>query len=215
MDSISGYARVIAKTRAQSEQTKPFLGKPYLKYGQLFVLSGYCVQLGAVLASRHRDHLDEFGHAFLGATCQRGAALRYFEAEIESQLALISEPASFPSFVFASHRKTYVCEGDSSKFLREFGSFKFPIEAASDMAWRLATQGAVFGATRPELARRMYEQTHRERTAAELEWFRQLGLDIAAGQERMSWDELAKCEDELFKDYVEHCCPQHRHVLCR
>jgi hypothetical protein len=78
MEQISGYARVLARTRVEHEVNKPFLGKPYLKYGQCYALWSYFFQLGGILGAKHSRNLDAFGLAFLGTRGKPGAVKLFF-----------------------------------------------------------------------------------------------------------------------------------------
>jgi hypothetical protein len=58
MEKLSGYAKLLASVRVQKEASKPFFGKPYLKYGQCYALWSYFFQLGGILGGRHSANLD-------------------------------------------------------------------------------------------------------------------------------------------------------------
>jgi hypothetical protein len=58
MEKLSGYVKLLASVRVQKEASKPFFGKPYLKYGQCYALWSYFFQLGGIPRGRHSANLD-------------------------------------------------------------------------------------------------------------------------------------------------------------
>lgn len=102
MENISGYARVLARARVQQEMNKPFLGKPYLKYGQCYGMWGYFFQLGGILGAKHSANLDAFGQAFLGARGPSGAVKKFFTEEAKRLVTVsVSDSMTFADYVGA------------------------------------------------------------------------------------------------------------------
>jgi hypothetical protein len=60
MEQMPAYARAVAASVIQQHLNKPFLGRPYLKYGQCLGLWSYFFELGGILAGKHASNLDAF-----------------------------------------------------------------------------------------------------------------------------------------------------------
>lgn len=205
-DGISGYARVIARTRAKQQMSKPLFGPAYLKFGQCFILWGYCVQLGAILGARYSNNLDAFAHAFLGMSGPKGAASKFLADAAESiatqfHLASMSFPDYIGEYVARSGYK-----GTWREFLLKFGSQKVPVETAEEQAWTYTTDGAAVGVTLPQLAREMFDRTHVPVPDGEWATARAAGLDIPSEQDTMSYEDVEEAENALFLEYCKECC---------
>lgn len=205
---ISGYARVLARTRVQRQLNKPFLGKPYLKYGQCYALWGYFFQLGGILGAKHSGKLDAFGTAFLGARGELGAVKSFF-TELAKSFVTDSLIASmtFTDYVMAEFIGRIGYTGDAASFFLQHGMEKIKPETAGELAWQYADQGAALGAIYPDVLRKMFDRTHTAVTKEDWEQARAAGLDIPGAQNRMSYEEIEETEDEAFMAYCRECCP--------
>ena len=154
MPKISGFARVMARTRVNQQLNKPIVGKPYLKLGQCQGLWGYFFQLGGILGAKYRTNLDAFGNAFLAATGPPGAVERYFTAVADNRVCsnAINESMTFADYVSQEFSKRARYEGDPSLFFIEHGFDKLPPETAVELAWQYADVGAAIGAIHPKHA---------------------------------------------------------------
>ena len=160
-EKISGYARVMAKLRVQQEVNKPFLGKPYLKYGQCYALWSYFFQLGGILGAKHSAKLDAFGHAFLGMWGPSGSLANFFAEVAECIVSdYVRDSMTFADFVAAEFIRRIDYRGDAQRFFYEQGMNKLPTDTAQELAWQYSQQGAALGITYPDIVRRMFEQTH-------------------------------------------------------
>lgn len=213
MEKISGYARVLAKIRVQQEQSKPWFGKPHLKYGQCYAMAGYFFQLGAILSAKYRENLDAFGPAFLGLQGEPGAVRRFFSEAVEDEMHLLGEPRSFTEYVEAEQIKRFNYTGDPAKFFSEYGMKKIPPKTAAEMAWQFAEQGAILGAIHPDIARRMFEHMYRTHSKEDWNRARAAGLDIPAEEDVMSYDDVEEGENAGFMAYCQQCCPSLHSVL--
>jgi hypothetical protein len=213
MEQISGYARILVRARAQQEATKPIFGKPTLKYGQCYVMSGYFMQLGAVLAAKYRNKLAAFGHAFLGATGDPDAMQRFVDLAASDVLALVSKGMTFSGYVIAEQINRLNYQGDSARFLFEMGMKKLDLVTGTSMLWQFAEQGAILGAAHPEIAHALFEQTHAPRDQTEWDRARIAGLDIPEEQDSITWEDVEEGESERFMDYCQQCAPSLHVVL--
>jgi hypothetical protein len=216
MENISGYARVLARTRVKQEVNKPFLGKPYLKYGQCYWIWSYFFQLGGILGAKHSANLDAFGNAFLGARGPSGAVKKFF-TEVAKRLVTdsVSDLMTFADYVGAEFigRVGYV--GDAHRFFFEHGMEKLPPNTAEELAWQYSEQGAALGTIYPHIIRKMFDQTHAAVPKEDWERARAAGLNIPQEQDLMSYEETEEEENEVFMDYCRECCPDLYSILSK
>ena len=214
MENVSGYARILARTRVEQEQNKPFFGKPYLKYGQCFGIWGYFFQLGGILGARYSAKLDAFGPAFLGARGNPGAIEQFF-TEVAKRLVAdsLSDSMTFADYVGKEFMGRIGYKGDETSFFFKHGMEKIDLQTATELAWQYAQQGAALGAIHPHVVRKMYEQTHRIVPKKDWEQARAAGLNIPPEQTVMTYEEVEQGEDEVFMAYCRECCPNLHSVL--
>ena len=214
METLIGFARIMARTRVEQLCNKPIFGKPNLKQGQGLALWGNHFQIGAVLGAKHRDQLDAFGTAFLGAQGEPGAVGRYFTDLAESLLAdSITDTMTTHDYVGANLTKRVEYTGDWQTYLAEHGMDKLKSDTAEEVAWQFAGDGAALGAIYPDVARKMIEQTHRAIPKERWEQYHAAGLDIPEEQDILSYEEIEEGEEQLFMAYCQECCPELHIVL--
>ena len=214
MPKISGFSRVMARTRVNQLLNKPVVGKPYLKLGQCHHLWSYFFQLGGILAAKHRTSLDAFGNAFLAATGPPGAVERYFTAVAEKRVGTpINESMTFYDYVSQEFSQRAHYQGDPSLFFIENGFEKLAPETAVELAWQYSDVGAAIGAIHPNMLRRMFQASNARVPEDEWKTARAAGLDIPAEQEVMSYEEIEEAENGVFMAYCEKCCPELYDVL--
>lgn len=208
MEKISGYARILARMRVESQLNKPLLGKPYLKYGQCFPLWSYFFQLGGILGAKHSSNLDAFGPAFLSARGEPGA-LRNFFNEVAKRLVTDYDIDSmtFADYVSKEFIGRVGYSGDADRFFLEHGMEKMKAQSATELAWQYSQQGAALGAIYSPIVRKMFERSHALVPKEEWEFARAAGLNIPPEQEQMTYKEIEGAEDGLFMAYCQECCP--------
>lgn len=204
------YARFLVKVRLQQEQTKPFLGKAYVKYGQCYVMAAYFTQLGAVLANKHRAHVETFCDAFLGMTGEPGKAQEFLEkAASEDVIPLVDEDGmTFAEFVDLAERVRTKFDAPAETFLFASGLKKMEPDNATVMLWEYCLQGAALGLFHVDVARDMFDRSNQRRPQEEWDQARAAGLDIPAEQTVLTYDEVEHCEDEAFMSYCRECRPE-------
>ena len=214
MEKLSGFARVVSRTRVNQEQNKPFIGKPYLKCGQCLGIWAYFFQLGGILGAKHRLSLDAFGHAFLGATGEPGAVERFFIA-VASDLVRhsISDSITFGDYVNREFRRRMGYAGDPARFFLEHGMDKIPPETAAELAWQYADQGAALGSIYPDILREVFERSHAVVPREQWDLARTAGLNIPSEQTLMSYEETEEGENGVFMAYCRECCPDLYSIL--
>lgn len=209
MENISGYARILARTRVEQQLNKPIIGKPYLKYGQCYALWSYFFQLGGILGAKHSANLDEFGLAFLGARGDSGAVERLFTKIANSLVeSSLTDSMKFEDYVGAEFVKRVGYTGDPMSFFFEHGMEKINQETAEELAWQYALDGAALGAIYPDVLREMFQRTHEGVSEENWEQARAAGLKIPTEQDLMSYEEVEEGEDEVFMAYCRECCPK-------
>jgi hypothetical protein len=213
MDKIAGYARVMARTRVEQEMNKPFLGKPYLKYGQCWAVWSYFFQLGGLLGARHSANLDAFATAFSGAHGEPGAAERFFSEVANSLMAKPVSDSTPLDYVGAEFIGRLGHASDPWSFFFENAMQKIKPDFAEELAWQYATDGAALGAMYPGIFREMFERMHAARPKENWERARAAGLNLPVEQDVMSYEEAAEGEDEAFMDYCRRCCPNLYSIL--
>ena len=126
-EQISGYARLLARTRVERELTKPLFGKPYLKYGQCLGIWGYFLQLGGLLGAKHNAALDAFGPAFLGARGEIGAIQNFFRAVAQRLTTDFSVGSlNFHDYVLEEQAQRISYVGNPLDMFLEWGTKKIP-----------------------------------------------------------------------------------------
>ena len=216
MENIFGYARVLARTRVEQQLNKPFLRKPYLKFGQCYVLWSYFFQLGGILGAKHSANLDAFGHAFLGAQGPCGAVKKFF-TELSDLLVKdsVNDTITYSDYIGAEIIKRMGHIGDAHSFLLEQGMMKLRPNTAEELAYQFSEAGAALGAVYPYIMRNMFELTHKTVPKENWERARAVGLNIPPEQELTSYEETEKGENELFMAYCCECCPELYSILSK
>ena len=208
MNSIIGFARIMARSRVEQLCNKPIFGKPYLKQGQGLALWGNHFQIGAVLGAKHRDQLDAFGTAFLGAQGEPGAVSRYFTDLVVGHLKdSLNDTMTVTDYVTADVLKRVGHSGDMVSYLKEHGMDKLKCDTAEEVAWQFAERGAALGAVYPDMARKMIEQTHKAVPEERWEQYHAAGLDVPKEQDVLGYGEIEDGEELLFMAYCKECCP--------
>lgn len=206
MDKIAGYARVLAHARIGQEVTKPFFGKPYLKYGQCYTLWVYFFELSCILGAKHAANLDAFSKAFLGMYGPSGCARTAF-TEMELVTVSVSDSMKFADYVGADIVKRVGYFGDALSFFIEREKDKQTPEIAKKLAWEFSIMGAALGALHPGTARRMFDRTYE--TIPEEDWLRMrsAGLNIPPSQDVMSYEEVENAGNKGFMAYCQQSSP--------
>lgn len=213
-ENISGYGRVLARVRVEQQLNKSFLGKPYLKYGQCYILWPYFLQLGGILGAKHAAKLDAFGPAFLAGRGEPGAIEHYFtEVAMRLMTQSLRDSMTFWDYVCAEFSRRIRYAGDPESYFFTHAMKKMKPEPAVELAWQYARDGAALGAIYPEVLREMFERTYTAHSKEDWERWHAFGLDIPPTQERMSYEEVEEGEDEEFMAYCRECCPNIYHML--
>jgi hypothetical protein len=193
MTSALPYARRLVLARIDEDLVRPPFVKPFLKLGELVGMAAYFMQLGALLASLHREHLEAFGEAFLGSSSL--AVLAETLVEID---AVLTESMSFTDFVCAEQSRQRGFDGSTEGFLAAFKSKKVFADEAEDRSMRFAWYGAALGAMRPDTAVRVFANTHAPATHR--------GSELT-DRDRVAFDLVAKSESEIFRAYCRQTMP--------
>jgi hypothetical protein len=214
MIKISGYVREMAHTLVKQQLNKPFLGKPYLKRGQCQTLWAYFFQLGGILGAKHCANVDALGHAFLNVTGEPGATKRFF-TEVANQLVapFVNDSMTFGDYVGAEFTRRAGYTGEPARYFLEHGMDKTTPETAAELSCQYSFQGAALGAIYPQMVRRMFAWTHAQVPTEKWELARAAGLNIAAEQQRMSYEEIEESENEVFMAFCRECCPSLYSIL--
>ncbi|MFB0556028.1 MAG: hypothetical protein ACETWQ_22210 [Phycisphaerae bacterium] len=209
MENISGYARILARARIEQQINKPIIGKPYLKYGQCYILWSYFFQLGGILGAKHCGNLDAFGPAFLGGIQGEAGAIKRLFKEVANDLVThsVSDSMKFEDYIGVEFMGRIGYKGDAHSFLFKHGMEKITPETAEELAWQYARDGAALGAIYPDILREMFQRTHAGVPEGIWEQARAGGLDIPPEQDLMSYEEVEEGEDEVFMAYCRECCP--------
>ena len=208
MEEMPAYARVIAGRLIQQQLNKPFLGRPYLKYGQCFGLWGYLFELGGILAAKHAANLEAFVPAFLGG---RGdSAKGNFTAITTSLIAegRVNESMKFFDYVQTESIRLAKYKGDANGFLLKHGKERVPPGTAAELAQFYAIQGAALGAIYPDLVRAIFQETYFFHKREQWEQFYAAGLDVGPYQAAKTYEEAEKEENEGFMAYSRESHPQ-------
>ena len=216
MEKISGYVRVLARTRVGQEVNKPFLRKAYVKYGQCYFVWSYFFQLGGILGAKHSDNLDAFGHAFLGMHGAAGAVKTYFTEFAQSILTkTLNDSMTFWDYVGVESAGRMGYSGDFLNFLMEHGMEKLSPDTMEELAWQYSEQGAALGAIHPQVIKNMFNHTHSEVPKEKWELARSAGVNIPPEQDMMTYEETEQGENEVFMEYCQQCCPELYSILLK
>ena len=213
MENISGWSRTLAKMMVDQQVNKPFIGKPYIKYGQVLALGAYFFQLGGILASKHTENLDEFGPAFLGMRGDVGAVKKFFELACHNMVNDFDmNSLKFLDYVTLEFIRRIKYNGNSTDFFLEYGTQKISPESAMELVWQYSEQGATLGAIKPSLVREIFTRTYmldQEKWAMA----HKAGLNIPQEQENITYEEAEELESSKFMIYCENVCPEIHSVL--
>lgn len=207
MEEFLCYVMAVAGARARQEATKSLFGKATLKYGQCYGMAAYFMQLGSVLGAKHRHNLDAFGHAFLGVAGPPGTVEQSFTSHAPDVAGSVVEGMTFLDYLSADQVRRLPYKGDPHQLFLDLGPKKVDLDAALTMLYEYALQGAILGATHPELARRMFERTHAPADQGEWDHARAAGLDIPEKQDIMTYEECEEGENEAFMAYCQQRAP--------
>lgn len=214
MENISGYARVLARTRVDQQSNKNFFGKTYIKYGQCWILWAYLFQLGGILAAKHSTKLDAFGLAFLGMQGKPGAIKLFFTEVANNNLTnLLNDSVTFSDYVGKEFLSRSGNTDDAMDFFLNHGMEKIKPKQAEELAWQYAEQGSAIGAIYPDIIQKMFKQTHSNIPKEKWDIAYKAGLNISPEQDHMSYEEVEDGEDEVFMDYCVECCPDLHSIL--
>jgi hypothetical protein len=201
----ASYAKFLAHYRVEEAKIKPFLGKPYLKYGQCFAMAGYFFELGSILAAHYRDNLDAFVPAFLGLRGEPGAVGEFCSEAMSNEVPLLRGATTITDYVFAEQMARFDFEGEPGGFFMHYGAMKIPLESAKEMAWQFAEHGVIVGAVESDLARDLFERSNAP--SESWERARAAGVDIPRVQDIIPYAEALKGENEAFLEYCRECVP--------
>lgn len=208
MADMAGYVRAMARFRVGEQQTKSWLGNPYIKYGQCHALWSYFFQLGGILGAKHRAGLDDFARAFLGVRGDPGAARQFFTLLVNERIeALLKDPMDFSEYVAAEFLQRVGYTSDWASYLLTHGRQKLKPRTAEELAWQYASDGAALGAICPDKVRTMFQRAHAVVPKERWEQARAAGLDIPPEQDVMSYAEVEEEEDSAFLSYCRECYP--------
>ena len=205
------YARLIAGRMIHQQLNKPFLGRPYLKWGQCFGLWSYLFELGGILAAKHAANLEAFVPAFLGG--QGDSAKEDLTVIANSLIAegRVNKSMKFFDYVQTESIRRAKYKGDVDGFLREAGKERVPLRTAAELAQFYAIQGAALGTIFPDVVRTIFQQTYD--SYMRWEQFYAAGLDIRPYQASNDYEKAEKEENEGFMAYCREAHPQLYSVL--
>jgi len=187
------YARRLVLARIEEDLIRPPFVKPFLKLGELVGMAAYFMQLGALLASLHREHVEAFKAAFLGSSSPAVLA----EALVEID-AVLTDSMSFTDFVCAEQSRQRGFDGGADQFLIAHKATKIMAGEAEELAMQFARYGAVLGALRPDTAVQMFANTHAPATHR--------GSELTE-RDQVAFDMVAKSESEIFRAYCRQTTP--------
>jgi len=224
-EQLSGFFKVIARARIEKQLTKPFLGKPFLRFGQCYFLCTYFFRLGAILGAKHNDRLEAFSHAFLGIHGESSAVDQFYSdanKKIIQKFDLSS--IKFHDYVSAVLKKRVGFSGDDYQFSAKYFMTKTPPDTSIELMWQFAVDGASIGVKNPELIPIWYNRTNIQTPQAEWDLARSMGpdiphlansigIDIPPEEDVMSYEEVEEAENGLFMAYCQECCPDLHFII--
>lgn len=216
MDEIpGGFWRAVAEGFIQGQLNKPFLGRPYLKFGQCFGLWGYMMELAGILGAKHAAKPDALVSALMGMSGTPGVAKRVLDEQADTTLARHSVGSmTFWDYVWADMAARTGSKGDSwHSLISERGAQKIPPRLALTNAWEYASAGAALGTTHPDILRAMFETTHARVSEKKWQFWFAAGLDIGPEQPQTSYAEAEATENKNFMEYCQQFRPDLYSVL--
>jgi hypothetical protein len=227
MEQISGFYKILAKAAIQQQLSKHFLGKPYLRFGQCFVLYSYFFELGAILGAKYHNKPEEFGLAFLGLTGESGALTKFF-FEIEKLLRndFNIESMKFSDYISSEYKKRIGYSGDDAQFTIDYFIKKVSPETAYKDIWQYAVDGAALGIKNPDLIRRMHKHSYIPTPKEKWDLVRRIGpsiphlansigMDLPPAEDLLTYDEAEEAVNGLFMIYCKEICPDLLNVLTK
>jgi len=214
MEQLSGYYKVLAKVRIESQLNKPFLGIPFLRFGQCYFLCAYFFHLGGILGAKYYRKYEAFGYAFLGMRGEPGAVNNFF-TEIEQGIVkkVDIESMKIEDYTLTQLKKRIGFSGDNFQFLEEYFMKETTPEATIGYIWQFAIDGAALGVKNPDAIRKMYKRSNSSITKEKWDLARSVGLDIPPERNIISYQEMEESENGLFMEYCQQCCPDIFNIL--
>jgi hypothetical protein len=214
MEQISGYVIVLSKTMIEQQLNKPFFGKPYLKFGQCFIMMMSFFQMGGILGAKYSNKYDSFARAFLGVKGENDAIINSFN-KIKDMIVNDFDLNSMSIFSYNLHafKQKIGYLGNDENFLHEYFMKKVPQTIAMELIQLSALSGASIGVTHPTLIKNLYENTHVKEPQDRYKLAVSIGLNIPEKQEIVPYEEEEKIDSTEFMEYCKSCCPSHYNVL--
>jgi hypothetical protein len=218
MDQIpGGFWRAVAEDFISAQLIKPFLGRPYLKYGQCLAgLWPYLFELGGILGTKHAAKPDAFVSAFLGMSGEAGIARRVLVKQANRMLEQHSLGSmKFWDYVGADCANRIGYKGDGwHSLVMERGTQKIPLKIALTNGWEYASDGAALGATHPDVLRAMFERKYADVSKERWQQWYAAGLDIGPEPPaRESYEQAQEAENKNFMEYCQQFRPDLYAVL--
>lgn len=199
----------------QGRIKKPFLGRPYLAFGECFSLWAYMMEMGGMLAAKYATKPDAFVSALLGMSGAPGVTKGVLVAQAEKMVKQHSLGSmTFWDYVAADiAERTSHKENDWHRLIEQMGAQKAQPRIALTNSWEYASAGAALGATHPDVVRAMFERTHTP--VSEKQWRTAFlaGLDIGPEPPSTSYAEAEASENKNFMEYCQQFCPDLYAVL--
>ncbi len=207
------FAHVVAGTHVRENEREP-TATPYMLYGECLSLSGYFLQLGCLLADRHRAHPQEFLTAFLGTDLMANEVQEFIDTAYSRVLAPMIKPHSaFMDVIVLDQMDRLGYEGEPLGLFEVHGMEKVKSEAAVQMFLEYAQRGAVIGLADEDASRSLFRQQHAPVEPEVWEKARSEGLELPKEYVPARYDEVQQQEDSLFMDHLRVAYPSLRETL--
>jgi len=214
MGTISGYCKILAKTRVNQLVNKPVFGKPYLYFGQSYILWSYFFQLGGILGNLYKKHINEFVDAFLGIKGDNNAIMNFL-SEINNGIGktLLLETLSIEKYIEEEYIMRTGFIGDSTQFLFKNIKRKIPPEIVVENSWQHSRDGVAIGIIDLETFISMFNRSNRIISEEKWKHARAMGLDIPEKQDILSYNETEVIENNLFMEYCQQVRPDLYNII--
>ena len=214
MPERQGFLSTLVRIHTKREMSKPLFGKPSIKYGQTFIISGYIFQVGGILGAAFHDKLTPFLTVYNGTTLLDKAIADMEGHWMEEIMGVWDDVNSLNEFVMAFEDKRFGLPPDSLGSIAAYGTKKLDNDTAFFLPWNFGMMGAALGLMKPDTYRQWFENGYKVDPE---KWARahKAGLAIPAEPDVVTYEQSEQDALDMFLPFASEFLPEFNEVLVR
>ena len=203
----SNFGNVLLLTHLRRSLTKPLLGKPWIRYGQVLGVSGYLFTASGMLASRFCNSLVPFVSAYVSTEEGAETASHYLVSELFPTLNFSEAKSSGIANYSMQKESERVGLKDKPELLLKILADKLSQEQALETIAVYMYEGTALGLCDPKLFRELYDWPLTNFDRENWDQARAAGLDIPESPDQVPFEELQNDLVQMFTEYCAEFCP--------